>query len=329
MARKILTRRSQVDPIRRRWIIIGLVAFIVVDILLIAWAVSAARTPHSNEDPANSGLNTPAPTTSSTASSRPTASTTPAPTAVSLPDATQPTRIISALDANTAWRAATGACPATPGTLQGTSDGGATWKNSDAAGPAGASAIIRLSVQSATQTDAVALATAGCAPEFIRTYVNGDNWAADPTQLGGTWYFNPANTAVVHSPQGDKPAPCPTVVGLAPRDAASAAVLCSNHTVFRTADAGATWGAATAVTGAVAISSSGAGYAAASVGVTTCAGVSLAVLDAASSPPSTAGCFVTSTPAAGAVALSDGAGTLWLWAGGALARSADQGKTWH
>ncbi|WP_308467863.1 hypothetical protein [Rathayibacter soli] len=274
-------------------------------------------------------MTTPRSTASSTPTARPTASATPAPTAVSLPDATQPTRIISSLDANTAWRAATGACPATPGTLQGTSDAGATWKNSDAARPAGASAIIRLSVQSATQIDAVALAAAGCAPEFIRSYVNGDNWATYPTQLAGTWYFNPANAAVVHSPQGDKPAPCPTVVGLAPRDATSAAVLCSNHTVFRTADAGATWGAATTVTGAVAISSSGAGYAAASVGVTDCAGISLAALDAASSQPSTAGCFVTAAPAAGAVALSDGAGTLWLWAGDALARSGDQGKTWH
>jgi hypothetical protein len=327
MARKIRTRRRQGDPLPRRWIVIGIAAFVVVDILLIVWALTAVRAPHSNEDPA--ATSTPAPTASSTPTARPTATVTPTPTPAVQPAAVQPTRIIAALDANTAWRAATGPCPATPGTLEGTSDGGASWKASDAAGPAGASAVIRLSVQSATQTDAVALAAAGCAPEFIRTYVSGDNWATYPDQLAGTWYLNPANAAVLHTPQGDRPAPCGEAVGLAPRDATTAAVLCTDHSVYRTTDAGVTWGAATVVAGAVAISSAGTVYAAAAAGIPACAGVSMAVLDAAQSPPTTTGCFVTATPTAGAVALADGAGTLWLWAGDALARSGDQGASWH
>ncbi|MEO9095780.1 MAG: hypothetical protein ABI255_09210 [Microbacteriaceae bacterium] len=311
---------------RRRLAIIGLIVFLAVDVLLVGWAVMAHRTPSG--EPA--GMQSSATGSATLAPSKsPAPSQTPTPTSVPQPDAVPPARVLAALDGTFAWRSSVGSCPGAPVTPESSSDGGATWKPSNVAGPTNATAIIALHALTTERASLVALSGANCAPLFVQTYVGGDNWAAYPDQTGGAWFVNPANRAVVHSPQGDKTAPCPSVVDLAERDNTSAAVLCSNHTVFRTADAGASWGTATDVPGSVALASAGNGYAIAVTGLRTCPGVAIATLDAGTSPVATGGCASVPAPAAGAVALAGGGGTLWLWAGDALVRSDNAGVAWH
>jgi len=330
MARSV--KKARTDPTatsrRRRLAVVGLIIFVIVDIVLVAWAATASRSPHESSNASStsstSSRPTASPTRSVSAKPTPTATATTAPIA----DAVAPSRLLAVLDNNTAWRAATGACPATPAAMELTTNGGGSWKQSDASGPTGASALIRLTVQSGTQASAIALTAQGCAPEFIRTYVAGDNWATYADQLPGAWYANPGEKGKVHSPAGDVAAPCASVVGLAVGAGTNAAVLCANHDVYRTADNGATWGSPQNVSAAVAIAALDSGYVVAGVGTPGCAGTSVAGMDAGTGGANNLACVGSTKSAPGTVAISAGTGSLWLWAGDTMARSTDGGKTW-
>ncbi|MEB0002614.1 hypothetical protein QN357_06670, partial [Cryobacterium sp. RTC2.1] len=71
------------------------------------------------------------------------------------------------------------------------------------------------------------------------------------------------------------------------------------------------------------------GYLVVSAGRPECAGAQLlTVTDAL--VPTVAGCYAVSTPStamAGTVAVSEAAGTIWLWAGEQVVRSTDSGAT--
>ena len=305
----------------RTWAIVGLIAFVVADVILVAWAVASVHaSPKAPKDPA--------PVTA-TATSDPRPSATSTKTQVAIPNAVAPTRTMAALDDQVAWRSTTGACPATPAALEHTTDGGATWQPADAGSLSSASSVLRITVASSTEAAAITLDKQSCAVQYIRTYIAGGNWATYNDQLSGSWYLDPSSPTAVHSPQGSVTAPCPTMVGLAVRDASSAAVLCADHTVYRTSDAGASWGTPLAVSGAVALTASADGYAAAATDVDGCAGVSIAAFDAGSGAATTSGCFATTAPQPGTVAMANGGTTLWLWAGDALVRSSDGGASWH
>lgn len=325
--------RGRADPTaasrRRRLAIIGVLVFVLVDILLVAWALIGVRAPHEDSGAAATVQHTQTPSSAPTAV--PSASATPTATPATAPaaDAVASTRVLSVVDQQTAWRATTGACPATPATVELSSDGGAHWKSSDASGTAKASSVVRLNAQSAKQASAVALSAQGCTPEYMRTYVAGDNWATYPAELQATWYADPSKPSTVHSPTGDQVAPCPAVVGLAVRDAGDAAVLCSTHDVYRTNDGGVNWGQPLHVAGAVAIGPTDSGYITAVVGAPGCAGTASAAFDPATGAASTGGCAGTTPPAPGSVAIAGGGGSVWLWAGDVLVRSTDGGTTWR
>lgn len=175
----------------------------------------------------------------------------------------------------------------------------------------------------------VTLAGDSCDPQFIQTYVGGENWAVYDDRIAGTWYLDPAGRDRVHSPQGDKDAPCDTVVGLASRDANSAAVLCSDHSVFRTTDAAKSWSIATPVPGAVTLAGSADGFTIAATGQSGCDGVAIAIVDSGASSATTTGCVTTPVSSVGAVALADTGERIWLWIGDALVLSGDSGTSWQ
>lgn len=332
MARTVKTVKADpnVASRRRRVGVIGLLIFLVIDIALVAWASAAANTPRSDTGAPGGGAQ---PAAAATVRPTPTASTAPKPATASpapttAAEAVSPSRLLAAVDGDTAWRAATGPCPATPAAIELTTDGGATWKKSDASGPAKASALVRLTAQSAKQASAVALAADGCSPEFIRTYVGGDNWAAYAGEATSAWYLDPRATGTVHSPNGDVSAPCPAV-GLAVGAPTQAALLCANHDVYRTSDSGATWGSPKQVSGAVAIGARDGGYVVAAVGSGSCGGVQVVSLDAGTGEAAALACVGSTPPPAGGVAISGGTGAVWLWAGDAVARSTDGGTTWR
>lgn len=308
-----------------RLAIMSIVAFVVVDILLVIWAITSVRTP-PHDPPAKASVVSTTPS-SETRTSTPKATATP--TATALADAVAPTRVLAAVDANTAWRANTGACPATKATLQLTTDGGKTWKTSDAAAATGASSPVRILATSDNEASVVSLSGDGCTPEFIRTYVAGDNWATYNDELAGTWFVDPGAASKVHAPSGNVAPPCKRVVGLAARDTDHAAVLCSDHTVYRTTNAGAGWGKGLTVRGAVAISAGGSGYVAAATGDAKCNGVTTSSFDATTGNAKAGGCFASGAPKSGAVALAAGGDALWLWVGGKLGHSSDGGVTWQ
>lgn len=305
----------------RTWAVAGLIAFVVADVILVAWAVaSVSLAPKTASHP---------PAAATTHPSTPTHAATTTKTETPIPAAVPPTRVLAALDDQVAWRAATGTCPATPAGLEHTTDGGATWQTSDAGSLADASSVLRITVASSTEAAAITLAKQNCAVQYIRTYIAGGNWAVYNDQLAGSWYLDPSSTTSVHSPQGTVAAPCASIVGLAVRDASSAAVLCADHTLYRTSNAGAAWSTPLTVPGAVAVTASVNGYATTATGIEGCAGVSVAALDAGTGAATTSGCFTTLAPQPGAVAMASGGSTLWLWAGDALVRSGDGGATWH
>lgn len=316
-------KRGRNSRALRVWMIVGLAAFVLFDIALVAFALggspkpAAVNTQPSVVEPIET---TPVPT-----------ETTPPPVAkpVETPAAAvPPTRILSALDGTTAWRASTASCPRSQANPELTTDSGATWERSDASISTGASSILSINAISETQASMVTLAAEGCAPQLIGTFVAGNEWADFPDRLSGNWYVDPADRATVHSPAGSFKAPCASVIALAPRSDADAAVLCADGTLARTSDGAAGWGKSISLPGAVNLAVSDDGYLVAAAGQRGCAGVQvLSTPDTLDGTPTVAGCReVTFKP--GAVALSNADGVIWLWAGSTFARSSDGGATW-
>ena len=177
----------------------------------------------------------------------------------------------------------------------------------------------------------VGLSGDDCSPQLVRTFVAGDNYAAYPELLSGTWFVNPADRAALRSPSGDFGTPCTQVIALAARDASSAAILCDAGEIFTTTDAAASWSEPVTVRGAVNLSSASNGYVVAAVGNPECVGVEIFGVDDTGGATPT-GCFplpVEPASLAGDIAVSQAGDTLWLWAGEKVIRSADGGSTWQ
>ncbi|MDH6235369.1 hypothetical protein [Cryobacterium sp. CG_9.6] len=319
---KTMSRKNRDNRLRRRLFIAGLAVFLLFDVVLVSVALTTGQ-----------------PTTDAGAVVEPVASAPavePTPTPVETtaaavaPVATvAPTRILAALDATTAWRATTGACPAAPAAPELTTDSGATWDGFNAAIDTDASSILAINVFDEAEASLVTLNITDCAPQLVSTFVAGEQWRAYSDRVDAEWYVDPATSAVVHSPSGDVTAPCGAVATLAATDDTTAAVLCTDASVFTTVDAGATWSAAASVPGAAALTASTEGYRVAVVNPTGCTGISLVTISLVGALDSTPAACVSATVNPGEVALSAAEdGTLWLWAGDAFARSTDNGVSW-
>ncbi|MDJ0376949.1 hypothetical protein [Cryobacterium sp. PH31-L1] len=324
---------------RRRRLIaysaIGL--FVLIDAVLVTSALTSTSV-----DAATDASSTPAATASvfptPSASPSPTLAATPTPTPTFAP-AVSPmpaSRLLSAVSATAAWRATTGACPATAASPELSTDSGATWVPSNATAPTGVTALQNIFAQSESVAEFVGLADEDCAPQFVKTFVGGENYSSYPDELDVAWYIDPADRATVHGPDGLATAPCDAVVTVAPGlgDADSAAVLCADGRLFSTTDAAATWSQPVTVAGMVTLTATTTGYLAvattSSTTPTDCIGVDLVALTA-DLVPTVTGCYPTEqTPAAlaGNVAVAAADDTLWLWIGDATLRSTDSGRTW-
>ena len=325
-ANKPSFRQNRNNPGRRRWLVGGLVVFLLFDIGLVAFAltstnsVSSAGTvvePVETTSPSDTGpVQTAAP-----------AAVEPVQTTVTAKVA--PTRLLAALNSYTAWRASTGACPAVSAQPELTTDSGATWESFNASIETDASSILAIKVIDDTETSLVTLDLADCAPQLVSTFVAGDQWRAYPERASVEWYVDPATPATVHSPTGNVAAPCETVATLAVTDDSSAAVLCADASVFTTLDSGATWSVPASVPGAAAVAAAAEGYEVAVANPVGCIGVSLVRVSVDGGLDATVGgCFPAAVkPGELALAAAED-GTLWLWAGDAFARSVDGGGSW-
>ncbi|MFP7761480.1 WD40/YVTN/BNR-like repeat-containing protein [Marisediminicola sp. LYQ85] len=314
---------------RRGWVYAGLAAFLVVDVLLVSWAISAVSASNEpTEQPREVSITapqaSPAPPRDDADSDSDTDGAADAPTAV------PPSRLLAAVDGSTAWRATTGECGVATAAPEVTTDAGTSWATTDASTETGVTALLRLVPASAEVASFVGLAQNDCTPIAVRTFVGGGDYAIDPAGVASTWHVDPSDRSAVVSPAGAVDAPCDTVVDLAARNADEAAVLCDDGAVSVTDDAGTSWATPRVFDGAIALTRSDEGWTIAAVGSDDCAGVEItAVTDALA--PGAIGCLPLDQPAAdlpGSVALSAADGTLWVWTDEGMARSTDGGASW-
>ncbi len=306
---------------RSWWLIAGLIAFVVVDVLLVVLALRSTA---------------PSPTKDGTPESLPLGPTTSAPSPRDTADpedrivAVAPTRLLAALDASTAWRATTGACPDAEAEPELTTDGGASWKTTDITGATDVRALQRMIVSSAETASFIGLTGGDCTPQYVRTFVAGDDFAEYPDQLATSWYVAPAGASTTHTPAGDADAPCPSAVALAPLTVERAAVLCADTSLHVTDDTGSTWSPLTEAIGAIALTETADGYLVAAAGRDDCEGVQLSIVDATGSR-SDIGCVESPLPAAelaASIAIDWTPESVWLWLDERLLISTDGGTTW-
>jgi hypothetical protein len=316
-------KRGQRATTRRRLAILGIAAFLLVDLGLVAVAVT--REPSGLADEAGPA----APLPSSSAEETPTPSATPteAPVVAAVP----PTRLLSAVDGDTAWRAQAGTC--TPGAepvapvLETTTTGGAGWSATTVTTDGALTGVDRLQATDAATVFVVGPAGTDCAPAFAQTFSGGAEYRGYPDRLSAAWYVSRTATTTVHSPSGDRAAPCP-VIGLAVISDTRAGVLCGDGTIHRTTDGANSWDAGTVVGGAVALTTDAGTYLVGSLGAADCDGVAVASLAETATETVPVGCAPATTDVPGGVAVSAAAGSLWIWAGETVLVSRDGGSTW-
>jgi len=296
---------------------VGLSALAVLVIVLVFVALTQHRSvPEAGSTP---GATPPATESTAPANSAP---ATDVPVTVPVP-----TRVLAALDEASAVRAVSTACPA-PSTIEVTSDSGASWEAAEAGAVA---AVQRVVVDADAFVVLIGLGVEGCAPAYERSFTGGTAWESAPDELGASWFIDPANRTGIHTPAGDVAIPCSVAVQVAVTDEASAGLLCDDGSVHATFDSGTSWVSSTPVAGAAAIGFGGDGYRVAVVNQNGCVGaqvVSVTVVDGAAQVGSPGACLEVNVPAGEVAVDSGGDGSIWVWAGDRIGRSADGGISW-
>ena len=224
----------------------GLVAFLAVDVALVALALRSGHGSSGALPPAQTGQTTrTAPLTTS-----PPTSTTRATTSPVAAKAVPVTRLVSAVDAATAWRATTGACDTGGATVEVTTDGGQTWTKVRSP----ARALVR--VQALDETRAFVIgAGSDCLVKQFASRDVGQTWQA-PTAVVGGWARRLDEPTQVLTPKEAAATPCgeSVVVDLSRTSAEQAESLCADGSVVVTEDGGTTWSDSGDAPGAVALS---------------------------------------------------------------------------
>jgi len=322
MSNSTKRRNPEKSRSRARLLIAALAVFLIVDIALVAFA-----------------LNRPAPTKAESAQpaeASPSSESEIAPDDASLSEPTvetvAPVRILAVQDGTRAWRATTGPCgvPALP---EFTEDSGETWQGTSATGPTGVVSLQSIAIEGQQIASMIGQNSADCAEMLVRTFVGGDDYAEYPDDLAAAWFISSRDRSRIHAPVGELAAPCSNVVSLAVKSATQAAVLCADGSFHMTADSAASWRSVASAPGAMNIASTSGGYVVASIGDAECAGVRIGTVTEADQPLIAAGPCVANALApdalSGQVAIAEGSGTLWLWAGDFVGRSVDGGSTWE
>jgi hypothetical protein len=223
--------------------LIGLAAFVAVDVLLVGIAVNSTRTPVANggEQIGTSSIG---------ASSRPSSTTT------ASADARQPdvkvvplTVGIVGVDEDTAFRFTVGSCRAGGSKIELTSNAGRSW------GPRSAKfdTLVRIRVRDDGSAFSVgASADNDCTPSIRQASKYDADWG-DAAAVDNAWYRDPRDERSVGLPTGGTGKPCgaKAVVDLAVVDSGAAA-LCEDGTVL-VSKTGASWDESATVPGALAL----------------------------------------------------------------------------
>lgn len=302
--------------------VVGLAAFLALDVVLVALAVGSTR---GSDSAAAGGASSVGAVVSSTAAGDPsTTSTSPATGSAVRVDVAPVSVGLFALDQKTAVRFTAGSCDKGGSSVEVTQDGGATWTPR----PAPFQTVVRLRVRPDRSLFAVgADKSGGCVPSSRRAPSLVGSWGST-SPAGGVWFRDPRSAAAVGLPVGGTGKPCSggSVTDLSMIDGAATA-LCDSGEVL-VSQTGASWQSAGSVAGglAVAVDSKSQPYAVAT-GIAACRG--LAVVRPAA-PATVIGCVTTDLSAVrpGSVALSVAPDSGWLRVGSTVYRSDSTLRTW-
>ncbi len=220
-----------------RWALVGLLALLVVDALLVALAF--------RPDAAEASASAPTPVPAATSTATTTTAATKAAEAVPV------TQAIAAVDGKRAWRATLGTCRDAGSTVEVTDDGGRTWTKRDSA----ASALGRIQPVG-TDRGFVIGAPKDCSAGEYATDDDGKTWRG-PRDIEGGWSRVPGGDkpTLVITPKRPDARPCggTTVIDLARVSASKAVAACADGRLMRSIDGGSKWSSLATVPGALAI----------------------------------------------------------------------------
>lgn len=327
------------ERLKQRAGLVGLAAFLVLDVALVGLAVASTRqpvaaggvqadartsgaavTPGASGSTSSSGSSTTGSTTETT-----TGSTTETTTGSTSPVEVVPVTVgLTAVTATTALRFSTGSCSTGGADLSLTRDGGTSWTTR----PAPFDATVRIKVRADESAFAIGAKSGGkCAPS-IRQASSFDGTFGSAQRTGDTWFRDPRSADSVGLPSGGTGHPCGTggaVVDLAVDSGAAA--LCDDGAVM-TSETGSRWKRKASVPGALAVAqTTGGRVLVAASGIGECDGIAL--VDAAK-PGEVLGCAALKVAdvEAGTVAVAVTADSGWIAVGSDTYRSDGSFGTW-
>ncbi len=315
----------------------ALVTLLLVDVALVAFAfkgvsggqprpgtassASAATTPDSTASSA------PARTETTTAAAPPPASSSPTSSSPSTEDARPLSRMVVAVNGNTAWRITVGTCAAGGSAIATSGDGGKTWRSHSSPWPV----LVRVQPTDGSKAFVVG-ATKDCEMGVQSTADVGVTWTPS-TGVGDVWARDAADATKIRAPGNRRVAPCGdrAVLDLVRTSARAAQALCADGELTESADEGATWTSVVRLQGVMALDHRLENGAVTAYLVGRSAGCpGLTVSSARSGSPVTLGCVDLggSPVAAGTVSISVVGNDGWLLVGDATWRSRDGLRTW-
>jgi hypothetical protein len=228
------------------------------------------------------------------------------------------------MSSKTAWRATVGDCD-TPGKIERSTNGGASWEGVVRTGPA---PIVRLGAEPSGDLFTIGGTRRSCSVRYV-AYA-GDGTATTLASPANVWFPTPQNRDEINGPGGTKDTPCNEhAIGLASLNLSRALVICDDGTAMSTGDSGKTWRQVAQIPGTLAITAASGRYWAARVHED-CDGVTVQSLTERRDglTRGRTRCAPAADVSAGKVALDITGDSIWLWVGDKVAVSKDSGQTW-
>jgi hypothetical protein len=224
-----------------------------------------------------------------------------------------------------AWRATVGDCN-TPGTIERSTNGGASWTRIVRTGPA---PIVRLGADPSGDLFTIGGTHASCTVRYV-AYANDGTVTASTSKPANMWFPTPKDRDEITGPGGTQATPCKGhIIGLAPLNPSRALVVCDDGAAMRSRNSGKTWRHIALIPNTLAITAANGRYWTARV-QEDCHGVTVQSLTekSGSLTRGPARCAPKLNVAAGKVAVDVTAGAIWLWSGDKMAVSTNRGRTW-